>query len=108
MLELLKEEVLALLPGEEVAAEVVLEEPPVAEEFCTCPHCGCTGAEVWNSSDAYVANCPECHLEFVPVMEGARATIERIMERHRRKRSRGKGPRYSKERLKDAVLNLKK
>ena len=90
MVDELKEALLdlPLLPGEEVATEVALEEPPAAEEFCTCPECGCTGAEVWSGSDAYVANCPQCHLEFVPVLEGMKLKLVSMMERRRQRRKR--------------------
>lgn len=99
---------LPLLPGEETAAvESALQEPPVAEEFCTCPECGCTGAEVWNASDAYVANCPQCHLEFVPVLEGMKLRLVSMMERRRKRRAARLSRAARKDlAIKDEIFNL--
>jgi len=65
-----------------------LEAPPSVEieEFCTCPECGCTLAEVWNGSETRTADCPKCEAEFTPVLEGFKARIVSIVERRRRLR----------------------
>lgn len=95
MLHALKEELFDLLPREAVPPAMTLEEPPVAEEFCTCPECGYPGAEVWSTSEAYVAGCPECHLEFVPVLEGMKLAIMSLSERRRKRREAGLKQRMS-------------
>ena len=89
MLDRLKKELFELLPRDRAPRAAVLEEPPAAEQFCTCPECGFAGAEVWSTSDAFVAGCPQCHLEFVPVLEGMKRGITEIMKRRRRRRDLG-------------------
>ena len=106
MASAIKEELMALLPSEDVAAEVVLEEPPVAEEFCTCPDCGHPAAEVWSSPDAYVANCPECHLEFTPVIEGMKLKITAMMERRRQQRKKRGSVRAGFSKAKAEILQM--
>jgi len=84
-----------------------LEAPPDhrTEAFCTCPECGCTLAEAWNLSDAQAATCPNCEIEFTPILEGFKAQIVSIVERRRRMR-RAPGPRAADQDTKDEIFRL--
>lgn len=90
MYDAIKEACLAALPPADVAA-IELEAPPdyETEQFCTCVNCGHTGANVWSTSEAKVANCSECGVEFTPILEGSKHTIITLVERRRRMRRKG-------------------
>lgn len=78
-----KDAVLALLGVDDPVTE---PELPVASsveiELLVCPHCDCPDCEVWSTTEARMANCPECGAMFPPpVSESATKTrIKAITE----------------------------
>jgi hypothetical protein len=86
-----KDAVLALLLGDDPVSEPELPAAPVAEiEIVICPHCGCPDCEVWSTTEARMADCPECSAVFMPkVVESAsRAQIIAIAEARAKMRQR--------------------
>lgn len=73
------------------AVEIALPEPPdISIEVVVCPHCEGTNCEVWSTTEARMAGCPDCGCEFnMPVVESqARSVVTAIMERRARLRRR--------------------
>jgi hypothetical protein len=64
-----KDAVLALLGVDEPVREPALPVAPAVEiEVLVCPHCDCPDCEVWSTTEARMANCPECGAMFTPVV----------------------------------------
>lgn len=86
-----KDAVLALLLGDDPVSEPELPAAPVAEiEIVVCPHCGCPDCEVWSTTEARMADCPECSAVFMPKMveSKSRAEIIAITEQRQKLRQR--------------------
>jgi uncharacterized protein YbaR (Trm112 family) len=87
----IKEAVMALFKP---TAEVIEPDLPVAPatviEIIICPHCDGDNCEVWDSTEARMATCPDCGAAFnPPVLESnARSVIMEINERRHRFRRR--------------------
>jgi hypothetical protein len=84
-----KDAVLALLLGDDPVSEPAIPAAPAVEiEAVVCPHCDCPDCEVWSTTEARMADCPECGAIFLPkVMESAsRAQIIAISEERQKLR----------------------
>jgi hypothetical protein len=89
--EAIKESVMALFAPVEEPVELALPVAPDASiEIIICPHCEEKNCEVWDSTEARMANCPDCGAEFTPpVLESAsKSAIIGIVERRLRHRNR--------------------
>jgi uncharacterized Zn finger protein len=86
-----KDAVIALLLGDDPVSEPAVPAAPVAEiEIVICPHCGCPDCEVWSTTDARMADCPECSAVFMPKMveSKSRSQIIAITEARAKMRQR--------------------
>jgi uncharacterized Zn finger protein len=84
-----KDAVLALILGDDPVSEPALPAAPAAEiEIVICPHCGCQDCEVWSTTEARMADCPECSAVFMPKMveSKSRAHIIAISEMRQKMR----------------------
>lgn len=84
-----KDAVLALFePSSDVLEPAVPVAPSAEIELVICPHCDCPECEIWSTTEARMANCPECGAMFSPnVMESkARTNVTAIFERRMRLR----------------------
>lgn len=87
----IKEAVMVLFKPTAEVAEPDLPVPPDATiEIIICPHCEESNVEVWSTTEARLAACPDCGAEFTPpVTESmARSVIVEINERRHRLRRR--------------------
>lgn len=86
-----KDAVLALFePPTDVLEPALPAAPDVSIEIAVCPHCECPECEVWSTTEARMANCPECGAEFFPQVaeSNARKAVTEIFERRQRLRRR--------------------
>jgi hypothetical protein len=87
----IKDAVMVLFKPTAEVVEPDLPVPPDASiEIIICPHCEQNNCEVWNSTEAKMANCPDCGAEFnLSVVESAsRSVVAAITERRHRLRRR--------------------
>jgi hypothetical protein len=78
-----KDAVLALLGVDDPVHEPALPVAPAVEiDILVCPHCDCPDCEVWSTTEARMANCPECGAMFAPPTNESRTkqTIRSITE----------------------------
>jgi hypothetical protein len=73
-----KDAVLALLGVDDPVHEPALPVAPAVEiEVLVCPHCDCPDCEVWSTTEARLATCPECSATFSPPVNESK-TMQRI------------------------------
>lgn len=104
-----KDAVLALFePSEEVLEPALPVAPAVEIEVIICPHCDCPDCEVWSTTEARMANCPECGAMFSPnVMESkARTAVTEIFERRMRLRRQMTRPAANQAAVKAEIFRL--
>jgi uncharacterized Zn finger protein len=85
---------MALLGVDDPVHEPDLPAAPAVEiEVLVCPHCDCPDCEVWSTTEARMANCPECGAMFSPPVNESKTkqAIRQITESRQRMRRKVAG-----------------
>lgn len=66
MNEDIKDAVMALFVSKKEPEVPLPVAPDASIEIVVCPHCDGDNCEIWNSTEARMAECPECGSQFIP------------------------------------------
>lgn len=98
-----KDAVLALILGDDPVSEPDVPAAPAVEiEVVICPHCDCPDCEVWSTTEARMADCPECGAIFTQKVTESKSQAEIIAiseDRHKLRRKLGNHPKMELHRF---------